>query len=501
MRRRDFLKALATATAVAATGPIMSACSNTSDSSHSSSQGDSSGSTIRIAAIGAAGEEPNLEGAVSTATWAAVFALYENLVTIDDEGIVYQLAESIESNDDATEWTISIRKDAAFSDGSPVTAQDVHASLSTIANNPMHGQSYADVDLEKSSANDDSTVVVALKRPRADFLETVLGTNSLVFKGGDPRSLGSGPFVIDSGDSATGWTFSANEHFPEKLRVADTLEIQVISDADARLRAVDSGAVDLALDLPATATRSLTQAEAWVPGSFDSKGLVFILNTNVAPFDDPEVRRAMQIALDRQAMIDAALDGTGSIGADVPGLGFSDYPDSISDITRDVDTAKKIFAEKNITELTLVTADFSPGMNAGADVAAQQLKELGVNVTVDKRDPSTYFSDMEALSALPFFASYFVNRPMQSGIPFITGSNGMFNLSGYGANPDWDGKITAAQAETDESKREEMFTELAKEMQDGGGNLIWGYADEIHGRSKGTPDVRIQLATPVLVKK
>ncbi|CAB0819529.1 ABC transporter substrate-binding protein [Corynebacterium diphtheriae] len=366
----------------------------------------------------------------------------------------------------------------------------------------MHGMTYADIDVDKLKAIDDSTVEIHLTRPRADFVDAVLGVNSLVYKNGDPSTtIGSGPYVVESGDSGQGWKLAANEHFPTDRRISQSLEIQVIADADARLRAVDSGAVDLAMDLPATAARSLKNAQAWIPGPADSKALLFVLNTAVAPFNDAEVRRAVKISFDRKAMVDVALDGAGTVGADIPGFGFKDYPEGISEVRRDLDAARQIFKDKGIKELTLVTADFTPGMNDGADIAAKQLADAGVKVTVEKRDPTTYFADMAALRALPFFASYIVNRSLQSALPFMTGSHAMFNLSGFGTSGDWDKRLAAAQAETNDSQRAALLKKLAVEMQRDGGDVLWGYANEVHGRADGIPDVPVSQSVPVPTTK
>ena len=500
MHRRDFLKFIAAATTVAAASPIISACSSSSDS-EGASESKANGKaldTLRIAAIGSPGENLNISEAVSTATWAALYAVYESLVIAGSAKPSLQLASSAKPNDDASVWTITLREGATFSDGTPVTANDVLASVKHIAGNPMHGMSYADVDVATSKAVNDTTVDIVLSRPRADFVDSVLALNSLVYKGGDPANgIGSGPYVIDSGDSGQGWKLTANEHYPTDMRVSKSLEIQVIADAQARLRAVESGAVDLAMDLPATAQRSLHSAQVWSPGAVDSKGLLFILNTKVAPFNDVEVRRAMKMALDRSALVDTALDGTGTPGTDVPGLGFADYPSELSEPKMDKDAARKIFEDKGVKKLTLVTADFTPGMNDGADVLARQLKDLGVEVEVEKRDPATYYSDMEALKKLPFFASYFINRSLLSALPFMTGSKAMLNLSGFATEGDWDKRLEKLQAETDADARAKQLAELARTMQEDGGELLWAYANEIHGRAAGVPDLPVSQSVPV----
>lgn len=501
MHRRAFLKLLATAATVAAASPIIAACSSDeSEGASASKNGGKALDTLRIAAIGGPGENLNISEATSTATWAAMYAVFESLAIAGSQEPTLQLASSVEPNKDASAWTIKLREGATFSDGSPVTAEDVLASLKHVAEKPMHGMAYADVDMAASKATDESTVLLVLTRPRADFVGSVLGLNSLVYKSGDPsKGIGSGPFVVESGDSGQGWKLKANEHYPADMRVSGALEIQVIADAQARMRAVESGAVDLAMDLPATAKRSLRGAELWSPGAADSKGLLFILNTKVAPFNDPEVRRAMKMALDRSALADAALDGTGTPGADVPGLGFADYPEALPEAKFDKEAARKVFQDKGIKKLTLVTADFTPGMNDGADLAARQLKDIGVEVQVEKRDPTTYYSDMDALKKLPFFASYFVNRSLTSALPFLTGSQAMFNLSGFGTDGDWDKRLEKLQAETDANAQAEQLKGLARTMQEDGGELLWAYANEIHGRAAGVPDMPVSQSVPLAV--
>lgn len=496
--RRGFLRLLAASATAAAAAPALAACSGDPDDGAAAAGGGKL-DVLRIAAIGAPGETFTPAKATSVATWTGIYAIYESLVVNGPEGPELMLAESAEPNADATEWTVRLRGDAKFSDGSPVTGADALASLAATQQLPMKGMELADIDIDASTA-EDSAVVFRLSRPRADFVGSLLGMSSLVFKDGDiDGGLGSGPYVAAEGDSAQGWTLPANEHFPTGRRISDTLEIQAVADAEARIRAVESGAVDLALDLPPTAVRTLegTDAEAWIPGAWDSKALAFILNTRVAPFDDPEVRHAAKIALDRQAMVAQVLGGEGAPGVDVLGQGFPGFPGDITAPERDLAEAKRIFADKGVTELTLVTAEFSPGMNDGAELAARQLGEAGVTVTVDKRDPSSYFADMAALQKLPFFAMFLLNRPLVTGLPFTTGTGGMMNMSGFGADGEWDAKLAAAAAETDDSARENRLAELARTVHDEGGELIWAFANEIHGRAAGVPDILISQQVPV----
>nr|WP_234034451.1 ABC transporter substrate-binding protein [Corynebacterium antarcticum] len=504
VHRRTFLKFLATATATATTGFWLAGCSdngnnaNGGDPTDSGATGEAVLKTLRVAATGGPGEEVDPSKALQTATWAAIYAVFEPLVIHTESDARYQLADTVESNDDATEWTVTIREGATFSDGSPVTAGDVMKSVTFTTRDPMKAAIVEDIDTEASTIVDARTVTLRLARPRADFIESVLGMASLVFKDGDPGTgIGSGPYVLGAGDSAQGWTLDANPHFPADRRVSETLEIQVITDPAARTRALESGAVDMALNLPPTAARTLDESMVWIPGPYDSRPLVVVLNTRVAPFDDPEVRHAVKIAIDREELVAQALDGAGEPGADVPGLGFADYPEKLTPPKRDVGKAAAIFAEKGISELTLFTADLVPGMNDGADLIARQLGDAGVTVTVDKRDPVSYYADVPALQELPMFASYLVNRSVLASLTFITGSRAVFNLSGFGTDREWDEKLSATLAETDESERRRMLTTLATTVSQEGGDLIWAFANSVNGLGEGGPPVPVSYSVPV----
>ncbi|WJZ02240.1 ABC transporter substrate-binding protein [Corynebacterium freiburgense] len=500
MKRRQFMKLLAVGATVAAAAPVFAACSQPE-----STQGDASGTeekknALRVAAIGSPGDQLDPSAASSTATWAGIYALFESLVVTGATGPVMQLAASAEPNKDATEWTVKLRDGAKFSDGSPVTAEDVLASFKFTADSQMLGATIASIDIKKSSAKDDNTVVFTLQQPRADFVESVLAKSSLVFKGGDPaKGIGSGPYVLENGSAADGWSFKANEHFPAEKRISDTLEVRVIADADARIRAVNSGEVDLALDLPVVAAKTLgDSAEIWTYGPSDSKNLGLFLNTSVAPFDDVHARQAFKLAIDREKLSKAIFDGHGKPGDDVPGKGMESYPKNLA-AKRDVEKAKKLFAEANVKELTLTTADVSPGMNDAAHLIAEQLKEAGVSVKVDERDASSYYSDIPGLMKLPLFATYLQNFPTEYGLQFTSGTNGTFNLSGWGKNAEWDAKLAKIGATVDDAERTKLVNELAETYAKDGGTVLWGVQDTLHGRVKGTPDVIMSQGAPVFV--
>ncbi|MBB1023315.1 ABC transporter substrate-binding protein [Dietzia sp. DQ12-76] len=501
MDRRGFLRLIAVTGAVTGAGLALGACATEDGGANGTGTGTGSGTggdggTVRVAAMVSPGDTLDPAAATSPGAWVGIFALYDSLVVLLDNEPVSQLAESITSNDAADVWTVRLRPDATFSDGSPVTAEDALASLVYTAASPMAGSFLAPLDTAASRAVDERTLELHLSAPRADFVEAVLAPQSGVFKDGDPDSgIGSGPFVLESGSSEDGWVFTPNPHHPGVG--IDRLEVRSVPDPDARARAVVSGDVDYANDLPVTAARTVAEpARITEGGPADSKALGLILNTRVAPFDDERVRTAFKLLVDRETLVGTVLGQGAVVGEDVLGKGISGYPDELSEISRDVDRARSILAEAGVDDLTLVTSDVVPGLNDAAELLVTQAREAGLTLTLERRDPAAYFADIPGLMELPLFSLYWVNRSTATALPFTTGTAGGFNLDGFGADAAWDRRLADAAAITDDAERQAAVAALATEVSERGGQLIWGYQPFLNATTDAAGDVPSSQSAP-----
>lgn len=499
MERRGFLRLIGLTGAVTGVGLTLNACAAEGGGGGENGAGagtNSDGGTVRVAAMVSPGDTLDPAAATSPGTWIGIFALFDSLVVLLDNEPVPQLAESFTSNDAADVWTVRLRPDATFSDGSPVTADDVLASLAYTSASPMAGSFLAPLDTDASRAIDEHTVELHLSAPRADFIEAVLAPQSTVFKNGDPETgIGSGPFVVDSGSAEDGWVFTPNSHHPGVG--IDRLEVRSILDPDARARAVVSGDVDYANDLPVTAARTVTEpARITEGGPADSKALGLILNTRVAPFDDERVRTAFKLLVDRESLVDTVLGQGAVVGEDVLGKGISGYPEDLPEVTRDVARARSLLDEAGVDEVTLVTADVVPGLDDAAELLVAQAREAGLTLTLDRRDPAAYFADIPALMELPLFSAYWVNRSTATALPFTTGTSGGFNLDGFGADASWDRRLAEAAALTDDAERQAAVSELAIEVAEQGGQLLWGYQPFLNGTTDAAGDVPSSQSAP-----
>lgn len=426
--------------------------------------------------------------------------VYDSLMHLDGSGYKMSLAEAVEPNDDGTEWSIRIRGGVTFHDGRPVEAKDVAYSLRTLGTKPSNRASvYADVDVDNISVVDELTVNVPLRRPRGDFREAVLVVYSTIFPDGTTdfsKAIGSGPYRLDATDERAVRLVAVEEHWSGTPTVTE-LEIMRISDAAARLAAVKTGQLDYAVNISATGAQA-EQGNADLTiqrgGPANAFALSFAMNQRLAPFDDSRVRRAVRLVVDRQALVDSALRGLGTPGADVAGLGLPGYAPGIGERNQDIEEARRLFAEAGVTELTLRAAEVVPGMMAAAQLFAQQMADAGVKLTVAEEPVDTYYADLAGLSSHPFQAFYYSNRPAAVHLAATTTETAVFNVTGTGQ--DYWKRLAAAQVSVDDAERAAAFEQLQMEFYESGGDLLWGFQETLDVSRAGISDVRMAQSVP-----
>jgi len=214
----------------------------------------------------------------------------------------------------------------------------------------------------------------------------------------------------------------------------------------------------------------------------------------LAPFNDPRVRKAVRLAADRQALVDNALLGFGSVGADMVGKGLPGFAPGIKDRPRDVATARRLFAAAGIKTLTLRAAELVPGMTAAAQLFAQQLAEAGVTLNVQTVPVQTYYADLATLATHPFQTFYYTNRPAALHLAAVTAKGAPFNVIGTGA--EFWGRLAAAQVLVDDADRAKAFESLQMEMYESGGDLLWGYQEALDASRPGIGGVREVASIP-----
>ena len=429
--------------------------------------------------------------------------VYDSLMFIDGGKYAYGLAESVTPNADATKWTIKIRPDAKFHSGRPVTAADVAFSLQTIgAPKSTRSSVYADVDGANIKALDKTTLEVPLKRPRGDFREAILVIFSVVFPEGTTdftKVDGSGPYTLDTNDGKNVVLLANKDYWGAKPQLT-RLDITRMADAPARLNALKAGEIDYAVGISATgaqAERANRGIELKRGGAANSNGLSFSMNVNLKPFDDPRVRRAVRLAVDRRALVDNSLLGLATPGNDVIGLGLPGYAD-LPERTQDLDGARELFRQAGVSELTLRIAELVPGLVGAAQLFGQQLGQAGVKLNLEQVPADTYYADLTALAKTPFQGFYYLNRPAAVHLAAVTNAKAPFNVTGQG--PDHQNRLTEAQSTVDDTARAAKFADVQRRFHDEGGDVLWGFQEQIDAARPGVRDVQVRDSLPLFMK-
>ena len=232
-------------------------------------------------------------------------AVFESLAKLDENGeAVPYLAESIEPNEDFTQWTITIPEGVTFHDGSALTADVVVQNLQAQQASAITGGAlWAVTDI---SATDASTVVVSFSQPVVRFptiLTTQVGYVMAPAMFEDQAlalaPIGTGPFRFDGHVPDVSWTFVAFADYRiEGLPHLDSVEFRIVPDNAERLELLDSGDVDIIFTQRPQEVEQLRASDNKIVEYTAGDESILVLNTTTPPFDSLTARQAVAYATD-----------------------------------------------------------------------------------------------------------------------------------------------------------------------------------------------------------
>jgi peptide/nickel transport system substrate-binding protein len=316
------------------------------------------------------------------------------------------LAESFEFNEDATEVTFKLHDNAQFCDGTPITAEDVKWSLDRgmEQDSAVSWQFFSSPTIE---VIDPLTVKFTLDRPNVAFPNylTLWGMSILSKKYADEvgiealsdQPLGSGPFCLDRWEKGQLIVLKPNPgYWGDDAAKVDEVQLKVVQDDNARVLQLQSGEVDIALDIPYAQVEALASApgvEVMVDTLYGTAAIP--LNQRTVPeFADKKVRQAMAHAIDRQALVDAVLLGQGE-AAKSPFYGPAIlYWTDEYEIPFDLEKAKQLMAESSApdgfaAELIIPSGDSMAQQTAV--ILKDQLAQLNIDITITPVEAGTWW--------------------------------------------------------------------------------------------------------------
>ncbi|MFP5069552.1 ABC transporter substrate-binding protein [Pseudonocardia nantongensis] len=393
-----------------------------------------------------------------------------------------RLAESWESDDSGRRWRIRLRA-APFHDGRNVTADDVLYSLRRITDPGTDGIAAAlfrDLDLTASRATSATELDLVLNRP--NFLFPLAwgapGTEIVPQNATDfTRPVGTGPFRFTSfepGGPALYTAFDGHWDGPPAVR---ELEFLPVDDEEARIGALLSGQVAYAHDLtPAGAARLDGDDRAAAMAAPASANQFLVMRVDRPPFDDPRLREAVRLGIDREELVRIALLDRGRVGNDMFGLGLQYYPE-VDQVTRDVGRARELVRAAGAQDVAveLQTSGADPNFDAATTVVARQLGEVGIRVSPRTLPSENYFKAIRQQGVFSQNSTGSLPIPDYIGRRMLT-STPTYDFTGY-RNPEIDRLYYAATGTADEAARAESFRQILQRLRADSGGLVWGVRD------------------------
>jgi peptide/nickel transport system substrate-binding protein len=456
-----------------------------------------SGGRLRIARPAASAAE-TLDSASSLSAYEYLGALYNRLVKLDEQGVtVPDLAEEWSATPDGVIWTFRLRSGVRFHDGRRFTAADAIYSIEHILDpataSPQGEVLAAMIGPGSMSAPDPLTLRIELLTANAEFPSLLTAYQCYIIPEGsaDPANgptigttgIGTGPFRLSGFEPAgTGSIEAYDDHFAGRPAL-DGIDFYSIQDTTARVNALLAGQIDLIsqtnLDF-ATAQVVSASSTATVARSANAQWYTIPMLHTSAEFSDPLVRQAMKLAYDPQAIVDTALQGTGTAGWDNP------VPPTQAvwlDEQRAYDPEKarallkKAGREGLRTEI--FTSSYESVFTPMAVAYRDQVREAGIDLVVRNASSDSYYTQIWMQK--PLMVSYwFTGRPIDQLLNQIFRTGSSYNESAW-SNPTFDALLDDARAEMDDARRATLYQDAQRLIVDDAADMTPMFGDRLVG--------------------
>ena len=381
---------------------------STSSAGTSSTASPATGGTVTEAVPTIASLDPQGVSAQDTGTSTVAKVVFSRLVTLGTDRKTFepQLATKWTTSSDGLTWTFDLNPAARFSDGTPVTANDVKASIERVV--ALKGVSASlFTPISTITATDDHTLTLTTKTP----LGTMLDDLTLLYVGPADRinqsgfwnkPIGSGPFVVSSFQPGSKAVLTKNPNYWGTPAHLDKIVLTVIPEVAGQITALQTGQVDIVSELPEDQAKTVdSMGNATVVSSEPGAILSIWINNKKSPLSDERVRQAMWEAVDWNTLRKdlygpTAAPGLAPIASSVFGYAAqTPYP-------FDATKAKQLLAQAGVpngfsTSIKFVPTNV-PQIQSLLQGAATYWAKVGIKVNLIPQQSAVWSKDLKALN-------------------------------------------------------------------------------------------------------
>lgn len=417
---------------------------------------------------------------VAAGTREVLFNIFEGLVKPNSDGeMIPAVAEKYELSEDGTTYTFTLREGVKFHNGQTVTAEDVVYSINRCAAVP-EGQEkplVAAFSAVKSvEALDEKTVAVTIAQRDLEFISYM--TAAIIpadYENQDTAPVGTGPFRFVSRTPQQDFVMERFEDYWGAPAWLDKVTYKICENADALVMNLNGGSIDLCAHLTSAQASQLNQNFQVLEGTMNLVQAIY-LNNQAKPFDNQLVRQALCYAIDRQGIMDMVADGHGTAVGSSIYPAFTKYflPELVDKYPHSVEKAKELLAQAGYPDgfdMTIsVPNNYQPHMDT-AEVVAEQLREAGINVTIQPVEWSTWLDTI--YNGRQFQATVVgvdaANMTARAMLERFTSDYGK-NFINYN-NPAYDALFQKAINAQDEAEQTDLYKQMETMLADTAANV------------------------------
>ncbi|MCB5174287.1 ABC transporter substrate-binding protein [Microvirga lenta] len=427
--------------------------------------------------------------------------IYEGLTAVDkDLKVVPSLAESWTVSSDGKTYTFKLRDNVKFHDGSAMEAEDVVSTIKRVQSkeiaSPLASRLSA---IESANAVDPRTVELKLKEPSAPLLASLatiaivpssVETNKDVLQ---KQPVGTGPFKFQEWQPNGFILLAKNDNYWQQgLPKLSGLKFNIVPESATRQVGLTNGQYALLPNIDAaTALQLKGKPGVKLSETLELAYTLIGMNVSKPPFDNPKVREAVNYAINRQEIVDAALFGAGVPGGPLSpalkswALDVNEFPCYSHDPAK----AEALLKESGVSLPINVTMNVLPRQDIKdvAQVVQEQLNKVGFNVELKNQEQGQFIQDWRN-SNFDMFASLNAGNPDPDEYFYRTfrtgGSTNVFKYS----DAEIDRLLDSARTMQDQAERKKAYDQVQKKLACSGpvahltyGTLFSAMRDKLQG--------------------